>query len=247
MSDLAVKPAVREDEQKPQLRRQFVSFVVYQVEPGWRRLPREERDRGKREFAAVIDKFNQSKRCQVITYSTVGMRAEGDMLVWAIALELEAIQELATELAATGLGAYLRRSHSFLSMTKRSMYLDRFNPEHAESRVYIVPGKYKYIFVYPFVKKRDWYALPFEERQKMMDEHIRIGTKYPSVKLNTSYSFGLDDQEFVVAFESDVPSDFLDLVQELRESQASMYTLRDTPIITAIRKEPEEMLDSLGG
>jgi len=245
MTEVATRPQA--DTAKPKLIRQFVSFVVYQVDRHWRNLPQAEREQGKQEFVAVIDKFNTNKRCQVITYTTAGMRADGDILLWIIAYELEAIQELATELAATKLGTYLDKSHSFLAMTKRSMYLDRFNPEHAESRVHIVPGKFKYIFVYPFVKKRDWYLLPQDERQKMMDEHIRIGNKYPSVKLNTAYSFGLDDQEFVVAFESDSPSDFLDLVQELRESQGSMYTLRDTPIITAIRKEPAEMLSSLGG
>ncbi|MBT1617402.1 chlorite dismutase family protein, partial [Klebsiella pneumoniae] len=85
---------------------------------------------------------------------------------------------------------------------------------------------------YPFVKTRAWYALPFDERQEMMDEHIRVGSKYPSVKLDTTYSFGLDDQEFVVAFETDEPADFLDLVQDLRETKASMYTLRDTPMYT---------------
>jgi chlorite dismutase len=245
MTEVATRPQT--DSTKPKLTRQFVSFVVYQVDRQWRTLPQAERQKGKQEFACVIDKFNASKRCQVITYTTAGMRADGDILLWVIAYELEAIQELATELSATNLGAFLDKRHSFLAMTKRSMYLDRLNPEHAESRVHIVPGKFKYIFVYPFVKKRDWYLLPQEERQKMMDEHIRIGNKYPSVKLNTAYSFGLDDQEFVVAFESDSPSDFLDLVQELRESQGSMYTLRDTPIITAIRKELPEMLSSLGG
>lgn len=245
MTEVATGPQA--ESAKPKLKRQFVSFVLYQIEPQWRRLPEVERDRHKQEFAAVIDRYNRSKRCQIITYTTAGMRADGEMLLWVIAAELEALQEFASDLSATGLGAYLRRSQSFLAQTKRSMYLDRLNPEHAESRVHIVPGRYKYIFIYPFVKKRDWYLLPFEERQKMMDEHIRVGNKYPSVKLNTTYSFGLDDQEFVVAFESDVPSDFLDLVQELRESQASMYTLRDTPIITAIRKEPKAMLDALGG
>jgi chlorite dismutase len=85
-----------------------------------------------------------------------------------------------------------------------------------------------------------------EERQKMMTEHIRIGHEYPRVKLNTTYSFGLDDQEFVVAFESDYPSDFLDLVQRLRESQGSAYTLRDTPIFTCIRTTIDETLQRLG-
>jgi chlorite dismutase len=140
----------------------------------------------------------------------------------------------------------MQRPLSFLAMTKRSMYLDRIDPEHQEDRQHIKPGKYKYFFVYPFVKKRDWYLLSQEQRQEMMDEHIKIGNKYPSVKLNTTYSFGLDDQEFVVAFETDEPGDFLDLVQELRESKASSYTLRDTPILTCIRKEIDEALNSLG-
>ena len=94
------------------------------------------------------------------------------------------------------------------------------------------------MFVYPFVKTRDWYQLPQGERQAMMDEHIRVGRKYPSVKLNTTYSYGLDDQEFVVSFETDEPADFLDLVMELRETKTSVYTLRDTPIFTCIADVP---------
>ena len=80
----------------------------------------------------------------------------------------------------------------------------------------------------------------------MMTEHIRLGHKYPSVKINTTYSFGLDDPEFVVAFESDRPADFLDLVMELRESGASSYTLKDTPIFTCVWMTPGEALDAIG-
>ena len=75
-----------------------------------------------------------------------------------------------------------------------------------------------------------------------MAEHIRVGKEYATVDINTSYSFGLDDQEFVVSFESDEPQDFLDLVMELRESQGSAYTLRDTPIFTCIATEPEALM-----
>ena len=114
-----------------------------------------------------------------------------------------------------------------------------------ESRTHIIPGKRKYLFVYPFVKTRDWFLLPLEERQKVMDVHIRVGNKYPSVKLNTTYSFGLDDQEFVVAFETEEPKDFLDLVMELRETQSSKYTLRDTPIFTCVQTPMENLLDQL--
>jgi chlorite dismutase len=131
-------------------------------------------------------------------------------------------------------------------MTKRSMYIDKDNPEHVEDRLHIVPGQSNYLFVYPFVKTREWYTRSAEQRQEMMDEHIRVGSKYKSVKLHTTYSFGLDDQEFVVAFETDEPADFLDLVQELRESKASSFTLRDTPMFTCRQRTMAECLDALG-
>lgn len=247
MSSTTMQPQAEAAQQQPKLPRQFVSFSFYQIDPQWRKLQKQDREAGKKEIEQVIKRFVDEKKCQILTYSTMGMRGDVDFLLWIISYELEPIQELTTAIAATSMGAYLTRPHSFLAQTKRSMYLDKINPEHQEDRVHILPGKFKYFFVYPFLKKREWYLLPMEERQKMMDEHIRIGVKYPSVKLNTTYSFGLDDQEFVVAFETDVPSDFLDLVQELRESKGSLYTLRDTPIITCIAKSAKEMLDSLGG
>src|SRR4029079_14706416 len=135
---------------------------------------------------------------------------------------------------------------SFLSMTKRSMYIDKDNPEHGEDRLPIIPGKSQYLLFYLLVKPREGCARPAEQRQEMMDEHIRIGMKYRSVKLHTPYSFGLDDQEFVVAFETDYPSDFLDLVQELRETKASSYTLRDTPMFTCRQRTLSECLEALG-
>src|SRR5437773_2079904 len=122
----------------------------------------------------------------------------------------------------------------------------KLDPFHTtESRTNIIPGKRKFLFVYPFVKTRDWYLLPLEKRQVVMDEHIKMGNKYPSVKLNTTYSFGLDDQDFVVAFESDEPKDFLDLVMELRETESSKFTQRDTPIFTCIQMPMERILDQL--
>jgi chlorite dismutase len=247
MTEVATRPSAEGQgtAAAPKLRRQYVNFALYKVDPVWRRLPKDEKEIGKDEVAQVIKKFDGS-RCQVLTFSTTGMRANGDFMLWVISYDLEAVQELCTAISKTSLGAYLTREESFLAMTKRSTYLDRFNPEHPEDRVNLLPGKYKYLFVYPFVKKREWYVMPADERQKMMDEHIRIGMKYPSVKLNTTYSFGLDDQDFVVAFETNAPGDFLDLVQELRESQGSLYTQRDTPIITCLRKSAHEMLDDLG-
>ena len=125
-------------------------------------------------------------------------------------------------------------------MTKESEYSD-------ESRLEVRPAHSKYLFVYPFVKTREWYGLPAEERYRIMQEHIRIGREFPSVDLNTSYSFGLDDQEFVVAFETDNPGDSLDLVQKLRGTESSRYTKRDTPTFTCVSCSVERALGALDG
>lgn len=229
---------------RPLLPRQFVNFTFYRARPEWRLLDEETRAQGKREFVEAVDGFR--RELLIHTYSLVGLRTNAEMMIWRIGYLLDPLQEMTARLNRTVAGKYLDVTQSFLSMTKRSMYIDRDNPEHVEDRLHIVPGRSKYLFVYPFVKTREWYARPAGERQDMMDEHIRVGSKYRSVKLHTTYSFGLDDQEFVVAFETDEPSDFLDLVQELRESRASMFTLRDTPMFTCRQQPLSECLDALG-
>ncbi len=223
------------------LPRQFVNFQFFKVSPEWRLLDDATRQKGKDEFSQVLEEY--SKKLIILTYSTQGIRADSDLMLWRISYELDAFQEMTARLNKTGFGKYLIPAYSYLSMTRRSVYIDKLDPSHQESRTNIKPGKYKYIFVYPFVKTRAWYLLSMEERQKMMDEHILIGSKYMSVKLNTTYSFGLDDQDFVVAFETDAPGDFLDLVMELRGSQGSKYTERDTPIFTCVLKSTRELLN----
>lgn len=227
-------------------KRQFVNFSFHKMDSAWRRLPEEERTRGKQEFARVVEEY--AGKVIVIPYTLIGIRGDCDFMLWRIGYELELFQEMMSKLLATGLGKYMSTPYSYLSLTKRSIYVDHHVHEGQESkRLQVIPGKSKYIFVYPFVKTRDWYLLTKAARQGMMDEHIEIGHRYPSVKLNTTYSFGLDDQEFVVAFESDKPEDFLDLVMELRLAEASRYTERDTPIFSCIMKSLKEMLDTLGG
>lgn len=227
----------------PLIQRQSVSFSFYKLDPAFRRLPATEKLEAREEFLSILQKPRPG--LMSLSYSTVGLKAESDFLLWQIALSPDAFQSHAAAINKTHLGGYLSAPWSFLSMTKRSMYIDKLDPSHNESRTHIIPGKRKYLFVYPFVKTREWYLLPLERRQEMMDHHIRVGNKYPSVKLNTTYSFGLDDQDFVVAFETDEPKDFLDLVQELRETEGSRYTQRDTPIITCIQMPIAQILDQL--
>jgi chlorite dismutase len=229
---------------RPKLPRQFVSFTFYRARPEWRLLDEGEKEEARQEFTKAVEQF--SRELLIHTYSLVGLRTNAEFMIWRIGYQLDPLQEMTSELNRTKLGRYLETTQSFLSMTKRSMYIDKDNPEHVEDRLHIVPGKSKYLFVYPFVKTREWYAKPSDARQEMMDEHIRIGSKYRSVKLHTTYSFGLDDQEFVVAFETDEPADFLDLVQELRETKASSFTLRDTPMFTCRQRPLNECLEAIG-
>jgi chlorite dismutase len=228
----------------PAIARQFVNFAFFKLDPAFRRLSESEKREASQEFAAVINQRRQGLIC--LTYSTVGLRPDADLLLWRIGATSDEFQTQTAAINKTRIGGYLTTPWSFVSMTKRSQYIDKVDPFHtAESRTHIIPGKRKYLFVYPFVKTRDWYLLPQPARQEIMDVHIRVGSKYPSVKLNTTYSFGLDDQDFVVAFETDEPKDFLDLVMDLRETQSSKFTQRDTPIFTCVQLPIESILDQL--
>jgi chlorite dismutase len=232
------------EEQKAKLPRQFVNFTFYHARAEWRMLTDADKQQCRDEYVQTVKEFE--RKLLIHTYSTIGLRTNVDFMIWRIGYELDPIQEMTSRLNHTQMAKYLEPAQSFLSMTKRSMYIDKDNPEHVEDRLHIIPGKSDYLFVYPFVKTREWYTRTADQRQEMMDEHIRIGSKYRSVKLHTTYSFGLDDQEFVVAFETDNPADFLDLVQELRETKASSFTLRDTPMFTCRQRGLSECLEALG-
>ena len=225
-------------------RRDFVKYTFYKVQPEWRRRPAGERAAGKDEFAAVSAEY--ADRLALNTYSLVGARGDADFMLWAVSPELEPINELAALLNQTQLGGYLETPYSYLAMTRRSPYIDHHRHEGQDGTGDVeslrIVGR-RYLFMYPFWKTHDWYQLPKAERQKLMNEHFVIGHKYPQVKISTAYSFGLDDPEFVLGFETDEPGTFLDLVMELRESKARPYTLKDTPIFTCINRPLRDCLD----
>ncbi|MEO8458012.1 MAG: chlorite dismutase family protein [Chloroflexota bacterium] len=223
------------------MRRQIVKFSFFKVAPSWRESPPEKRAVDKRAFCDAVDRW--AGKLQVRSYTSSGTRGDADFLLWQIGESLDDVQGFHTDLMRTPMGPHLSMPYSYLAMTRRSQYV---SPEEGSSRLHLHPADSKYFFVYPFVKTRAWYQFSLEERQSMMNDHIRVGRKYPSVKLNTTYSFGLDDQEFVVSFETDEPGDFLDLVMELREAKSSLYTLRDTPTFTCISMSLKDTLDAIG-
>ncbi len=99
-----------------------------------------------------------------------------------------------------------------------------------------------YLIIYPFIKTIEWYLMSRDARQGMMNEHIRIGKQYPEITQLLLYSFGVQDQEFVVVYETEDLTMFSDLVTTLRGTEARRYTVRDTPVHTAIYHPAEETL-----
>lgn len=226
-------------------KRQIVKFTFFKAAPEWRRLDGAVRDQQIAELGEVIASW--SERNLIRTYSTVGTRGDTDFMIWQVSYDLADVQQMAGEVLGAGMGGYLTTPYSYLSMTKHSAYVEKYaGPgQDRATRLSLAPGAHKYLFVYPLTKMREWYGLPAEERQSIMNQHIAIGATYPSVKINTTYSFGLDDQEFVLAFETDEPGDFLDLVQDLRGSMSSAYTLSDVPIFTCVAAPAAAVLQSL--
>jgi chlorite dismutase len=219
--------------------RTFAKFTFFKLDPAWQRRDLEARGEDKREFLAACEDFATDRSLRA--YSTVGTRGDVDLMLLAQSPLLADIHTFHVVLAQSGLAKWMSIPHSYLAMTKPSPYSE------SDVRPEICVSGRKYLFVYPFEKRRDWYRLPLSERQRVMNEHIEVGRRYPEITINTAYSFGLDDQEFVVSFEADEPGEFLDLVQELRGSESSAYTLRDTPIFTCIAMSAAKALDALDG
>ena len=188
--------------------RTFAKFTFFKLDPAWQRRDAEARAEDKREFLAACEDFATDRSLRA--YSTVGTRGDTDLLLLAQSPVLEDIHTFHVVLAQSGLAKWATIPHSYLAMTKRSPYSE------SEARPEICTSERRYLIIYPMDKKREWYRLPARRARRIMAEHIAIGRRYPEITINTAYSFGLDDQEFVVSFECDEPGEFLDLVQELR-------------------------------
>jgi chlorite dismutase len=220
---------------------QYVAYTLYQVDPAWKRLPIEERAAGKEGFAEVVTAWQE--RMELRTYSLVGVRPEVDFFFWKLTERYDDLRELAVDLNATPLAGYLTTPYSYLAATKPSQYFE----DKSKRPRRVVPRGAPYLVVYPFVKKREWYALPVDDRRRAMTEHAAVGSRFVTITNHTTYSFGIDDQEFMTAFECESPADFLQLMMTLRETEASRYTERDTPIFVGTAQEIREILDSLDG
>ncbi|MVN87849.1 chlorite dismutase [Deinococcus sp. HMF7620] len=228
--------------------RQFLNYAFFKLDPAFRRLPQSEREEIRAEFLAAaqgwVEDAPVEKGLIQRPYSLVGVRGDVDFMLWRIAFDVREFQEAQGRLNRTRLMGYLTQPYNFVSMNKRSQYVNRV--EGSGHGLEILPGQGKFLFIYPFIKTRAWYDLTPHSRQGMMDEHIFASGPFKGVRINTSYSYGIDDQEFVVSFDSDHPQEFVDLVHRLRYTEASMYTLQDTPMFTCVKKDLSEVLADLG-
>jgi chlorite dismutase len=219
---------------------QYVAYTFFCVDPAWRRLPVEDRAAGKDAFAEVVEDWS-GRMESLRAYTVTGVRADCDFFLWEITSRYDDLGELGAALNATPLAGWLETPYSYLATTKASQYTRARRPRK------VVPKGSPYLVVYPFVKVRPWYSLPPQDRQRAMDEHMRIGAEFATIHNHTTYSFGIDDQEFMTAFECDEPADFMHLMLTLRETEASRYTERDTPIFVGRHVDIRAALDALDG
>jgi len=221
--------------------RPFVHVLTLRVDPAWRRIAAAERDDDVAAFTAAAERA--AHQVTMYAYSMIGLRADAQLLFWRLGATLESLEETASLLLRSGLGRWCAPAHAMVGLMRPSTYTKR--PTDQEQAM-LAGERSRYLVVYPFVKSTEWYLTPHEERQRVMAEHIRVGREYPMVRQCLAYSFGLDDQEFIVAYETDDLSAFQDLVMALRETESRRATVRDTPILTGIHRPLEDALRLLG-
>ncbi len=216
----------------------FFNFSFFKVDQKWRWMNDMTKKESAKEFISILE---QENGVRYRSYSLVGLREDADFMLWLASDRIDNTQGIIARLYKTVLGKYITPTYTYLSVLKPSTYTGK-----AESSFMKDEKPLRYVIVYPFIKSREWYLLPYEERKRMMEEHALVGKRFPMVRLNTSYSFGLDDQDFMLAFETDDLYAFHELVMQLRETQVSRYVVKDTPMLVSIYKPLEEVIDDLG-
>ena len=216
----------------------YVDLLFFKVDAAFRRLSDAERKAGVSAFREQVARPGTG--IQIRPYLSLGFRPDCDFLLWTITEDLTEVQRLMGRLLKGGLGKYLTLVYSYIAVKQPPIYAashqQQFEKEEAPRR---------YLFVYPFVKSREWYLLPMERRQEVMNEHMRVAREFQTVRLNTTYSFGLGDQDFILAFEAEEPVDFERLVQRLRETESSRFTVRDTPMIVCTTQTVDSLIEAL--
>lgn len=220
----------------------YIQALALGLDPAWRRRTDDERhDDGCRfaeaHAAAELDGVTSH------LYSSVGIEPGVDLLAWRMGPSVDALEAAAARLLRSGLGRWLTVGQSLVGRIGPSQYVRK---PTAQEQSMFAGERSRYLIVYPFTKSTEWYLLGREARQGIMNEHMRIGHDYPMVRQALAYSFGLDSQEFVVAYETDDLVAFGDLVRALRSTESRRSTVSDTPILLGVHRPVDEILGLLG-
>lgn len=222
------------------IEKQFVNFLFLRVGPDWRKLDSESKRAFKNEFQSVFNTYRDD--FLLYSYSLVGFDSKAEMMFWRAGQSLDAIQDMTAKLFRTDLGSYLETADNYLSITKRMMFVD--GPSDARCRV--AAGTAKYLFMYPCSKHNDWFEMPADERDAMIEENFMVGKKFPNIRIHLTHAFGFNEHQYLVSFETDEPRDFLALAEELRQTPATKFTLHGMPVYTCRQRSLMECLDALG-
>ena len=216
----------------------YLMFSVFSVEPG---ELGEERD-------AVIDEatrfFKQQEERGVVVrgvYDVAGLRADAEFMIWTHAEHVEALQATYADFRrTTTLGRVSAPVWSSVALHRPA----EFNKSHIPAFLAgEEPGAY--ICVYPFVRSYEWYLLPDEERRRMLAEHGMAAREYKDVRANTVPAFALGDYEWLLAFEAPELDRIVDLMRELRGTDARRHTREETPFFTGPRVGVEQLVGAL--
>jgi chlorite dismutase len=213
----------------------YHNYIFFTLRSSFQKLPEIKKNSYKKAFLKTLQKEN---KIITYTYATLGLKANTTFLLWLQSDNIDTTQNYLNELMHTDLGKYLKITYTLFGMTRPTQYSSSINKHTVTSR----KGG-AFLVIYPFTKTHEWYKLTFEKRKELMAGHISVGRKYPQITQLLLYSYGVDDQEFIVSYETDDLSDFQSLVIELRSDAVREYTLNDTPIFTCIYKPLEEMIN----
>lgn len=218
----------------------YVRALALGLDPAWRRL-----DAARRRSTAVsfLEALAPGEGVVTETYSLIGLKPGIDLLVWQLAGSVDALEEESARLLRSGLGRWMAVRESFTGVVGDSQYVVR--PTSQEQSLF-EGERSRYLIVYPFTKSTEWYLTSREVRQGSMNEHMRVGHAYPQVRQLLAYSFGLDDQDFLVAYETDDLPAFSALVRDLRATDGRRSTVRDTPILLGVHRPAREIVELLG-
>ncbi len=213
------------------------NYLFFTSDSSLQDLSAETREQHNKAFLKLLASDNN---VIVSTYSTVGLKANTQILIWFQADTIDTIQNLLNKLMHTDLGKYLQITYTLFGMTRQTQYSPTATRHLDTSR----KGE-KYLIIYPFTKTKEWHQLDFDIRRKLMGGHVGIGKKHIKVTQLLLYSYGIDDSEFIVSYETEELSAFQSLVMELRSDKVRAYTQKDTPIFVGIYQTPAKVVDFL--